>query len=121
LLFEEATTLRPSFVKTQFAGASVHVAVVELFRTLEEHFDRIEVTDEVEYWESSSLPRLAENLRQVESMLRQNRARQPGAIGPLLLPSRRIVDVVDGGSLDLIEGPVQPLPEETRVGSPRGR
>ena len=80
------------FVKTQYAPATVHVRVVELLRLLAGEFDRLEVDDEGEYWDTSDVAALDGHIdacnRALADILRTTR----GARGPVRLPSGRIVD-----------------------------
>ncbi len=46
-------------IKTQFAPANIHVAVIKLLKYLKEHYIHdLEVIDEGEYWETGSLEKL---------------------------------------------------------------
>jgi hypothetical protein len=38
------------FIKTQFAGPDLHIAVITLFRLVEPYFDKLEIDDEGEFW-----------------------------------------------------------------------
>jgi hypothetical protein len=40
------------YCKTQFAGIGVHIKVIKLLRSIEPYFDKLEVIDEGEYWDS---------------------------------------------------------------------
>jgi hypothetical protein len=55
--------------KTQFAGPKIHIAVIELLRTIEPYFREMEVVDEGEYWDSSDEAKLRAHLALVDSAL----------------------------------------------------
>lgn len=89
------TNLAPSWVKTQFAGPDVHVAVVALFRQLAPRFRELIVEDDGQYWETGSVDALVDALDQVDQRL-QAALGEPDSTGPYRLRSGRIVDVVTG-------------------------
>src|SRR5882762_2195062 len=43
------------FCKTQFAGISTHVEVIQLLRKIEPYFETLVVVDEGEFWETSNI------------------------------------------------------------------
>ena len=83
------------FTKTQFAGADIHIAVVELFRRLKPHFARLEIEDEGEYWASSDRERLELHIGTVNRMLKDIRREKPSARGPIKLKDGKIVNVIE--------------------------
>jgi hypothetical protein len=89
------THLAPSWVKTQFAGPDVHIAVVGLFRMLAPRFRDFVVEDDAQYWETGNLESLKDAFDQVEQGL-VAALEEPDSSGPYRLPSGRIVDVVTG-------------------------
>jgi hypothetical protein len=54
--------LTQDFVKTQFAGPAVHIAVIGLFKTIEPSFSHLDILDEGEYWQSGDLAKLRANM-----------------------------------------------------------
>jgi hypothetical protein len=48
------------FYKTQFAGISTHIEVVNFLREIEPHFEYLRVYDEGEFWTTNSVERLEE-------------------------------------------------------------
>jgi len=57
-------------VKTQFAGAEVHMVVVHLFRYLsQKYFARFNMSDEGNYWETSDENVLHENFKKYSDLL----------------------------------------------------
>lgn len=91
----DGTELASSWVKTQFAGPDVHVAVVGLFRRLAPRFQALAVEDDGGYWETEDRESLEDAFDQVERALVAALA-EPDSSGPYRLPSGRIVDVVTG-------------------------
>lgn len=81
------------FVKTQFAGADVHIAVVELFEALKPLLKNLEVIDEGKYWGTHDRSALLRNLEAVELKLARVKKEHPDAIGPIFLENGRIIDV----------------------------
>ena len=80
------------FCKTQFAGADVHIQVVNLLRLLTPYFDTLEVTDEGEYWETGSREALAAHVDKIASILAEMLADDPKAKSPVVLVSGRFLD-----------------------------
>lgn len=89
------TDLASSWVKTQFAGPDVHVAVVGLFRRLLPRFRELVVEDDAQYWETGDPDTLRDAFDQVEQGIAAA-LEEPDSSGPYRLPSGRIVDVVTG-------------------------
>lgn len=57
-------------VKTQFAGAGIHMMVVQLFRYLsQKYFARFNMSDEGNYWETSDEKVLKENFKKFSALL----------------------------------------------------
>ena len=81
------------FVKTQFAGADVHIAIVELLHKLEPYFQTLAVEDEGEFWGTADRTKLLSNLDAVNTMIESIKQSRPGAKGPIKLPNGRILDV----------------------------
>jgi hypothetical protein len=80
------------FVKTQFAGADVHIEIIELLRRIQPFFDSLKVVDEAEFWETSDETALAQHIAQCNEMLRDLLAKNLKAKGPVRLPNGRIAD-----------------------------
>ena len=58
--------------KTQFAGADVHIKVVELLRYLsEKYFSIFELYDEAEYWETKNKKTVEEKIQFLDKMIAQ--------------------------------------------------
>ena len=83
------------FVKTQFAGADIHIAVLDLFRRLKPHFARLEIEDEGEYWASNDRNRLEQHIGTVNRMLNDIRRENTSAKGPIKLKDGKIADVIE--------------------------
>jgi hypothetical protein len=82
------------YCKTQFAGATTHVRIVELLHRVVHHFEDLHVEDEGEFWETQDEVLLERHIDKVngliDEMLRENRGAKGG---PIRLASGRIVDV----------------------------
>ena len=92
LSFREKS-LNSDFVKTQFAGPQVHIAVIGLLKAIEPSFSHLDVLDEGEYWKSGSMDKLKENMEGVDATIANIKKTHPEAIGPTKLPDGRIVDL----------------------------
>lgn len=89
------TDLSPSYVKTQFAGPDVHVAVAGMFRQLLPCFHELLIDDEGRFWETGSREDLLAALKEVDQLLLAALGERDTS-GPYRLPSGRIVDVLTG-------------------------
>jgi hypothetical protein len=82
------------FVKTQYAGADVHIKVVELLRQLKAFLIKLKVEDEGEYWETSDKKKLDGHISTVNALIIEMKGKTSGLKGPVTLPSGRIVDLM---------------------------
>lgn len=82
------------FIKTQFAGIDVHIAVVELFRKIQPFFENLKISDEGEFWETSDEDVLAEHIENCNKALQEMLTKNPKARGPVRLADGRIVDLM---------------------------
>jgi len=95
LRFEfDSNLFMQQYCKTQFAGSEAHIEVIELLRKVAPLFDKFDVFDEGEYWESGDRSILQGNLDTVEAMIAEAMRKDPSARGPLRLESGRVVDFV---------------------------
>jgi hypothetical protein len=81
------------YTKTQFAGPTVHIQLIELLRLVQPWFSDLEVSDEGEYWETSNEEQLRLHLRVVTDSLNAHLAEDPTCDVAVKLPSGRIVDL----------------------------
>ena len=82
------------FVKTQFAGADIHIQIVQLLESLRPHFKKLDVIDESDYWDTHDRSALEGHIAKVDSMIEDIKKKNPQAKGPFKLKSGRIVDVI---------------------------
>lgn len=82
------------FVKTQFAGPDVHVAIVELLRALRPFFRTFEVVDEGDYWETRDRKRLEEHMNTVNRLIEAAKKTRPSARSPVKTPDGRFIDLL---------------------------
>lgn len=80
------------FIKTQFAGSDLHIEVIVLFRLIEPYFEKLDVVDEGEFWETGEVSRLVEHIENCNKALQDMLAKHPKGKGPVRLASGRIVD-----------------------------
>ena len=83
------------YVKTQFAGADVHIQIVQLLESLRPYFKKIDVYDEGDYWEAHDQAALQDHIAKVNSMIEDIKKKNSKAQGPLRMESGRIADVVE--------------------------
>jgi hypothetical protein len=82
------------FVKTQFAGAIVHMEIIRLLDALKPALQSLTVRDEGEYWEKRDQALLENHFDQIKEALRQMKREEPAMYGPIKLNSGRIVDMI---------------------------
>lgn len=90
----DSSLFMQDFVKTQYAGADVHIKVVELLRQLKAFLIKLKVEDEGEYWETSDKKKLDGHISTVNALIIEMKGKTPGLKGPVTLPSGRIVDLM---------------------------
>jgi len=92
LVFNEALVV-DDFVKTQFAGASVHVAVVQFLRAIAPHFSSLDVFDEGGYWDTSDERALLDSMSGIDRRLTDQLNAFPGSVAAVREPNGRITDL----------------------------
>lgn len=83
------------YTKTQFAPLKTHIAVVELLKKIEPLFETLEVFDEGEYFETQDRDILKKHLDRCFEVLDEYLEQGDKFEGPVRLPSKRIVDVIE--------------------------
>ena len=80
--------------KTQFAGISTHVEVIQLLRNIEPYFESLVVVDEGGFWETTDIAVLEQKFEvffvAAEQMVKAN----PKLRGPIRLVNGRILDLI---------------------------
>jgi len=89
----EGAALAKDFVKTQFAGASVHRDVVGLFRGLAPLLRELKIDDESGYWDDRDYAKLQARLAMEAEMIARAKQRKGGS-GPVKLDDGRILDII---------------------------
>jgi hypothetical protein len=83
------------YCKTQFAGISTHILIIQFLRDITPYFDNLIVVDEGEFWETSDIKVLEEKFedffRAAENAVKEN----PKLKGPFRLGNGRIVDLME--------------------------
>jgi len=82
------------YTKTQFAGAQIHVEVLELLTVIKPFFFTFKVEDEGEYWETGDLQLLSEHMDRVHNVIQEELEKNPSAQTKLKTPSGRIIDLM---------------------------
>jgi len=83
------------YVKTQFAGADIHIQIVQLLESLRPLFKKIDVVDEGDYWDFHDKAVLEGHMAKIDSMIEDIKKKNPKAQGPLRMKSGRIADVIE--------------------------
>ena len=87
------------YCKTQFAGASIHLKIIELLRKLESYFENLLVNDEGEYWETNDEAVLQEHLDIIFDKIEDAKKENPNLNGPFRVADGRIVDLMKQDNL----------------------
>jgi hypothetical protein len=80
-------------VKTQFAGADIHMKLIDLLRKLRPLLADLHVDDEGEYWETGDKAKLERQISTVNKMIEGIRKSYPNVKGPIKIGDGRIVDL----------------------------
>jgi hypothetical protein len=83
-----------NFVKTQFAGAEVHVRAIELLEKIKPHFSNLEVEDDSGYWESRNRGELEREIQALNAILAKIKGQRTDIEGPVKRIDGRILDLV---------------------------
>jgi hypothetical protein len=81
------------FCKTQFAGITTHMDVIEFLHDIEPHFDNLVVVDEGEFWDTKDVKILEENFDTFFDAFDRAIQEDPKLKGPFRLDGR-IVDLM---------------------------
>lgn len=81
------------FIKTHFAGADVHIAVIDFLSHISAFFVSFEVQDEGEYWDTENRSQLEEHLRNINEILKNMVDEDPFAELKTKTERGRIVDI----------------------------
>ena len=91
--FEDDLRVR-SWVKTQFAGPDVHVAVVKFLRQIRPMMRRLGVRAEGEYWETGSEEKLRDHMDAINGLIEEMKDEKPTVRVKVHEPDGRIIDVI---------------------------
>jgi hypothetical protein len=93
-LIFSATGKVDNFIKTQFAGADVHIGVIEVLDAVKPFFLNLAIEDEGRYWDTRNRSFLEEDMASVLIQIEAIKAQHPNAVGPVKRPDGRILDLV---------------------------
>jgi hypothetical protein len=82
------------WTKTQFAGAKIHITVVDFLREIERFFETFKVNDEAEYWDTGDPELLKKYLADCDRFIAEYRQEHPTAEVKVKTPAGRIVDMI---------------------------
>jgi hypothetical protein len=83
------------YIKTQFAPVEIHVAVANFLKRLEPYFERLEVTDEGEYYDTNNLKKLEDHIQWCYKVLDEYLGQEDKYYGPVRSADGRIIDVLE--------------------------
>jgi hypothetical protein len=83
------------FVKTQFAGVSVHLELIKLLRDIEQFFEELKVEDEGEYWETGNETVLADHIHRCDEVIADLTHKNPSAQVKVRDPRGRLMDLIE--------------------------
>lgn len=82
------------FTKTQFAGAEVHLKVLELLAVIKPFFSQLKIEDEGEYWETGNLQLLTEHMNRARNAIEEEARKYPSAQVKFKTADGRIIDLM---------------------------
>lgn len=82
------------FTKTQFAGATTHLHILELLKSIEPYFRKLTIEDEGEYWETSDIQILLDHISRNQKVIDEAVQKDPSVRTKVRTPSGRIIDII---------------------------
>ncbi|HEY6167604.1 MAG TPA: hypothetical protein VI454_06165 [Verrucomicrobiae bacterium] len=82
------------FVKTQFAGADVHIQIVEMLESIRPFVKQLTVGDEGEFWGKRDRAILEGHIQKINSVIADMKKKNPKARVAVRLESGRVADVI---------------------------
>ena len=82
------------WVKTQFAGALIHIKLIRVLRDLQIFFEELKVDDEGEYWDTADEVLLAEHIRHCDQAIAELAKESPAAEVKVREPNGRYTDLI---------------------------
>ena len=83
------------YCKTQFAGIETHIKVIEILKLIEPYFDRLEVNDEGEYWETNNTEITQNHIDKCFEIIEDEKSKNINLNGPFRIADGRIVDLME--------------------------
>jgi hypothetical protein len=80
------------FTKTQFAGAQIHLQVLELLKAIEPFFTELKIEDEGEYWETKDFQLLESHIEWSRNAIEAELTKDPAASVKVRTPDGKIID-----------------------------
>jgi len=82
------------YCKTQFAGISTHIEIIEFLREIEPFFDNLVVFDEGEFWETNDIKVLEQKFENFFIAFEKAQEENPKLKGPFRVQGR-IIDLME--------------------------
>jgi phage pi2 protein 07 len=94
--FEFSPRLKVSgFVKTQFAGAEIHIQIIGFLKQIRPLFVRFAATDDGEYWHTESIVTLNWHIEEVNRLIRDASEKNPSIRTKVRLPDGLMIDILE--------------------------
>ena len=82
------------YTKTQFAGVTIHLKVLDLLALIQPFFSTFSVNDEGEYWKTRDLTILQEHMNRTLEVIQDILREDPSAATKVKTPEGRIIDLI---------------------------
>jgi len=84
-----------NWVKTQYAGAEIHIQISDFLSRISRFFAKLKVEDDTDYWTTRNRENLEIGIQQVNEMLEDAVRENPSVRTNVRLPDGRIVDILE--------------------------
>jgi len=82
------------YTKTQFAGVTIHLKILDLLVLIQPFFTTFSVNDEGEYWETKDLTILQEHMNRTQKVIENILREDPSAATKVKTSKGRIIDLI---------------------------
>lgn len=82
------------YCKTQFAGITTHIEIIQFLREIEPHFEKLTVFDEGDFWDTNDIQVLEQKFEDFFVAFDQARQENPKLKGPFMVGDR-IIDLME--------------------------
>lgn len=82
------------YCKTQFAEIDTHIKIVDFLRQIEPYFEKLNVEDKGEYWETKSVEILQKHIDNCFAAIEDLKKERKDLSGPYRIEDGRIIDLM---------------------------